>query len=146
MSQGHPRFPRPRPQRSGVCDGRNFTAVPLVTVSDKYRGLWSSPLQLCLCLLVLGARERPHHLGAATVLIHPHPIGITLAGQWRLLPFCGGIQGRGTMLLLFLWIPTGQCMTTLRLTHNEISREIPGLVGASWMCVYYTAANVWHIK
>lgn len=42
----------------------------LVTVSDKYRGLWSSPLQLYLHPL-LGARERPHHLGAATILIHP---------------------------------------------------------------------------
>lgn len=72
MLQGHPRFPHHRPQWSRFCDGRNFTAVPLVTVSDKYRGLWSSPLQLCLCLLLLGARERSHHLGAATVLIHPH--------------------------------------------------------------------------
>lgn len=42
----------------------------LVTVSDKYRGLWSSPLQLYLRPL-LGARERPHRLGAATILIHP---------------------------------------------------------------------------
>lgn len=42
----------------------------LVTVSDKYRGLWSSTLQLYLRQL-LGGRERPHHLGAATILIHP---------------------------------------------------------------------------
>lgn len=43
----------------------------LVTVSDKYRGLQSSALQLYLCWLLKG-RERPRHLGDATILIHPH--------------------------------------------------------------------------
>lgn len=58
-------------------NGRNFTAglnpaavrPVLVTDSDKYRALWSSPLHLCL---LLGAKERPHHLGATAILIHPH--------------------------------------------------------------------------
>lgn len=70
-------------------NGRNFTAVlnhaavrpVLVTDSDKYRALWSSLLQLHLCLL-LGAKERPHHLGAIAILIHPHQIGFRLTGQY----------------------------------------------------------------
>lgn len=85
MSAGQRQVLRYWPQRikeeRGQTGGRmkkNSTSVvhreavrqQLVTVSDKYRGLWSSLLELCLCSLLMG-RGRLRRLGAASVLNYP---------------------------------------------------------------------------
>lgn len=83
MLLGHPWFPYHWPQRSRVQEGmgvdvrlRRDSAQLYSTMQQSDSGLLlcqiniDLPLQLHLSLL-LGGRERPCHLGAATILIHP---------------------------------------------------------------------------